>query len=83
LTGGTPGNDLKLSVSRVEANRNFANKIWNAARFVAMKLQDSALEIDYTDPNSPAYRLPEQSALGLANRWILSRYEGYAVRFSG
>jgi valyl-tRNA synthetase len=76
LTGGTPGNDLKLSVSRVEANRNFANKIWNAARFVAMKLQDSELEIDYTDPNSPAYRLPERSALGLADRWILSRYEG-------
>ena len=38
LTGGTPGNDLKLAENRVEANRNFANKIWNAARFVIMKL---------------------------------------------
>ena len=38
LTGGTPGNDLKLAADRVEANRNFANKIWNAARFVIMKL---------------------------------------------
>ncbi len=40
LTGGTPGNDLKLATSRVEANRNFANKIWNAARFVIMNLED-------------------------------------------
>ncbi len=37
LTGGTPGNDMKLSTSRVEANRNFANKIWNAARFVLIE----------------------------------------------
>ncbi len=42
LTGGTPGNDVKLAESRVEANRNFANKIWNAARFVIMKLADGA-----------------------------------------
>ncbi len=40
LTGGTPGNDMKLALSRVEANRNFANKIWNVARFVIMKLAD-------------------------------------------
>ena len=38
LTGGTPGNDMKLSVTRIESNRNFANKIWNAARFVIMNL---------------------------------------------
>ncbi len=43
LTGGTPGNDMKLSVTRIEANRNFANKIWNAARFVIMNLGDAAL----------------------------------------
>ena len=43
LTGGTPGNDMKLSVTRIEANRNFANKIWNAARFVIMNLGDEAL----------------------------------------
>ncbi|MFO7632407.1 MAG: valine--tRNA ligase [Caldilinea sp.] len=75
LTGGTPGNDLKLSVSRVEANRNFANKIWNAARFVVMKLQDAELAIDHSDPNSPAYVLPDRGLLSLADRWILSRYE--------
>ncbi len=34
LVGSTPGNDINLDVKRVEANRNFANKIWNAGRFV-------------------------------------------------
>src|SRR3970040_2480829 len=34
LVGSTPGNDMNLSINRVEANRNFANKIWNAGRFV-------------------------------------------------
>ncbi|MCS6826901.1 MAG: class I tRNA ligase family protein, partial [Caldilinea sp.] len=75
LTGSTPGNDLKLSVSRIEANRNFANKIWNAARFVVMKLQDAELPIDFSDPHSPTYHLPKRSLLGLADRWILSRFE--------
>ena len=74
LTAGTPGNDLKLSVSRVEANRNFANKIWNAARFVVMKLEDDTLAIDRSDPNSPTYALPPAAELSLPDRWILSRY---------
>jgi valyl-tRNA synthetase len=74
LTAGTPGNDLKLSVSRVEANRNFANKIWNAARFVVMRLEDDAQELDRSDPNSPTYALPPAAALSLPDRWILSRY---------
>ena len=43
LTGGTPGNDLKLAENRVEASRNFANKIWNAARFVIMKLAETKM----------------------------------------
>ena len=74
LTAGTPGNDLKLSVSRVEANRNFANKIWNAARFVVMRLEDDAQELDRRDPNSPTYTLPQAAELSLADNWILSRY---------
>jgi valyl-tRNA synthetase len=71
---GTPGNDLKLSLSRVEANRNFANKIWNAARFVVMRLEDDAQEVDRSDPNSPTYALPPAAELSLPDRWILSRY---------
>ncbi len=42
LTGSTPGNDMNLSLQRVEANRNFANKIWNAGRFVVMTLSKTA-----------------------------------------
>ncbi len=78
LTGGTPGNDIKLAENRVEANRNFANKIWNAARFVIMRLEDGAPEVDGSDPNSPLYLLPPNDLLNLPDRWILSRLE--AVR---
>ncbi len=42
LTGGTPGNDLNLAISRVASNRNFANKLWNAARFVIGNLNVTA-----------------------------------------
>ena len=64
LTGATPGNDMKLSLSRVEANRNFANKIWNAARFVAGNLEG----------NRPPEKGEWQDvALTLPDRWILSR----------
>ena len=79
LTGGTPGNDLKLANSRLEANRNFANKIWNAARFVLMKLADGDPDLVTADPHSFTYRLPEATELGLADRWILSRLEATRV----
>ena len=74
LTGGTPGNDMKLSVTRIEANRNFANKIWNAARFVIMNLGDAALPMtDETNRFERTYALPDESDLAPADRWILSR----------
>ena len=60
VTGNAPGNDLRFSMDRVEANRNFCNKIWNASRFVMMNLTVS----DFT--------LPEQ--LDLEDKWILSKY---------
>jgi len=63
LTGSTPGNDVNLSLTRVEANRNFANKMWNAARFVVSNLQPPISNIQYPAPN---IQLPE--------RWILSRH---------
>ena len=66
VTGNTPGNDMRFYWERVEASRNFTNKIWNAARFVLMNLEsydDKAPCADYT----------------LADRWILSRYN-YTVR---
>ena len=74
LTGSTPGNDMKLTVSRIEANRNFANKIWNAARFVLMNLAADEIKLDEGDgPNSLTFTLPPASQQTLADRWILSR----------
>ncbi len=74
LTGGTPGNDMKLSLTRMEANRNFANKIWNAARFVVMNLGDADLRfIHEDDSHSVTYALPDTAEMTLADRWILSR----------
>ncbi len=74
LTGSTPGNDMKLTVSRIEANRNFANKIWNAARFVLMNLEADEVALDKeSGPNSITYALPPVAAQNLADRWILSR----------
>ncbi len=61
VTGNSPGNDMRFSTERVEASRNFCNKIWNAARFVLMNL----------DEDMPL-ALPEK--LELEDRWILSKY---------
>ncbi|MHB9032777.1 MAG: valine--tRNA ligase [Anaerolineae bacterium] len=72
LTGSTPGNDMKLSLSRVESNRNFANKIWQAARFVLGNLGDSPFRF------TPPARLEPSPAMNLADRWILSRYHWLA-----
>lgn len=74
LTGGTPGNDMKLSITRIESNRNFANKIWNAARFVIMNLADHDLVLQATDDvHARTYELPDSGQLSLPDRWILSR----------
>jgi valyl-tRNA synthetase len=62
LTGSTPGNDMNLSIDRIEANRNFANKIWNAARFLIGNLEGE-------HPTG----VPPTGDLALADRWILSR----------
>jgi valyl-tRNA synthetase len=61
ITGNTPGNDLRFQPERLEATRNFANKIWNASRFVLLNLQD--------------YEEVPRGELLLVDRWILSRYE--------
>ncbi len=65
MTGSTPGNDMRLSLQQVEASRNFANKIWNAARFVTGNLPEE-------------YELPEGDSwkwdLTPTDRWILSRH---------
>ena len=63
ITGNTPGNDIRFYWERVEATRNFANKLWNASRFVLMNLEGF----------DTAFR-PKQEDYTLADRWILSRY---------
>nr|MBN1228714.1 valine--tRNA ligase [Anaerolineae bacterium] len=61
LTGSSPGNDMNLSLERIASNRNFANKIWNAARFLVSNL----------DGDEPL-GLPPADNLSLPDRWILS-----------
>ena len=70
LTGSTPGNDMNLSLQRVEGNRNFANKLWNAARFVIANL-DKLADSDV----SPSSLSSETSGGNwtLADRWIRGR----------
>ncbi|MEW5932157.1 MAG: valine--tRNA ligase [Bacillota bacterium] len=60
IMGNTPGNDFRFYWEKVEGARNFCNKLWNAARFVLMNLEDF----------DPEARAP----LALVDRWILSRY---------
>ncbi len=62
LTSGTPGNDLNLAIAKVASNRNFANKIWNTARFISSNL-DKVSKAD--TPDSPQY--------SDADKWILTR----------
>ena len=61
MTGNAPGNDMRFYWERVEANRNFANKVWNSARFIMMNLGDE-------QPKKP-----EMSKLAVPDKWILSR----------
>ena len=61
-TGNSPGNDMRYIPERVEASRNFANKIWNAARFILMNLKsDAVMPLDTEN-------------LALEDKWILSKY---------
>ncbi|MBR6594298.1 MAG: valine--tRNA ligase [Clostridia bacterium] len=62
-TGNSPGNDMRFTDKKVEASRNFANKLWNAARFVLMNL---------TEEHSPD--AIDVSRLALEDKWIISKY---------
>jgi len=61
VTGNAPGNDMRFSYTKMDNSRNFANKIWNAARFVLMNLDDGA---------KPC--IPEN--LAIEDKWILTHY---------
>ena len=62
-TGNSPGNDMRFSDERVQASRNFCNKIWNASRFIQMNL---------TIDKDKAVQLP--SDLTIEDKWILSKF---------
>ncbi len=66
ITGNAPGNDMRFYWERVENSRNFANKIWNASRFIMMNMEKA--------PDAGA-RLED---LTMADRWILSKANGLA-----
>ena len=73
ITGQAPGNDQRWRQENVEASRNFANKIWNASRFVLMNLGD------LTEKDLPKQGDLPEGPFSLADRWILHRYN-QAVR---
>ena len=61
-TGNSPGNDMRYYKERVEASRNFANKIWNASRFLLMNLDIDSVE------------LPDEKELRTEDKWIISSF---------
>ena len=62
VTGNSPGNDMRFYVERTEAMRNFANKLWNASRYVMMNLSEDAKN-----------QLPAAQKLEIADKWVLSK----------
>jgi valyl-tRNA synthetase len=70
--GTTPGDDQKLSTTKVEDQRNFANKLWNATRFALPTIRAAGVALDAEGPARPT--APDHE-LALADRWILSRLD--------
>ncbi len=68
VNGNSPGNDMRYSNEKVEASRNFANKLWNASRFILMNLDGS---------EQPAH-LPKAEDLATEDKWILSKFNTLA-----
>ena len=63
ITGNAPGNDMRFYWGRVEASRNFANKVWNASRFIMMNDPDNKIKTTDEQPDN----------LTAADKWILSK----------
>lgn len=69
VTASGPGNDLKMSNERVEQQRNFANKLFNATRFALRAIDDADITLD--ESGAPA--VPDVSTMSVADKWIVSR----------
>ena len=63
-TGNAPGNDMRFSDEKIESARNFANKLWNASRFLLMNL---------TEEDGELLKSPSDSELAIEDKWILSK----------
>ncbi|MBR2949963.1 MAG: valine--tRNA ligase [Lachnospiraceae bacterium] len=61
ITGNAPGNDMRFHMERVEANRNFANKVWNASRFIMMNMEGKTIPANAADYLQPV------------DKWIISK----------
>ena len=70
ITGNAPGNDMRFYMERVEASRNFANKVWNASRFIMMNMQQMEAAGNGAAARAEA---PEAGSLADADKWILSK----------
>ncbi|MFC1899585.1 valine--tRNA ligase [Chloroflexota bacterium] len=71
-TGSTPGNDVKMGKSRLEAGRNFANKLWNATRFVVRSTPEDFVDTEINKDDLP-----------VEDRWILSRLNQTITEVTG
>ena len=78
LTGNAPGNDMRFYWEKVENERNFANKVWNATRFIMMNVEKADEEAKAVFENAGGEQgqgtIPEGLALAKEDRWILSLY---------
>ena len=72
-TGTSPGNDMRLTDAKIASSRNFANKLWNAARFVVSNLDRSGIR--------PSWQRPDTTHV--EDRWIVSRLNRVAARVDG
>ena len=71
ITGNAPGNDMRFYWERVEASRNFANKIWNASRFIMMNEAPTSAEGIVKDADPVYDKMPEN--LTTVDKWIISK----------
>ena len=70
-TGNSPGNDMRFSDEKIESARNFANKLWNAARFVMMNLEIEEIS------------LPDASELAVEDKWVLGKLAAVTKQVRG
>ncbi len=68
-TGNAPGNDMRFSDEKIESARNFANKLWNASRFVLMNL---------TEDDDVLLQMPKEDELTVEDKWIISSFNKLA-----